>query len=296
MIINSKFEYLNDDGDAFMTKDEEISATNDIMDHLFPDLSRNIYLFQINMIETDKLIILFDLKSGSTFLGNTFLENDYSHSLVQIDLLHPENKSTSESLNSIFTGNSSKELLIIHRNPIFKWLSGTFQDVVHSIEDNVFALNFICDKYNLSRHITQLNQLPVHVIGELMYEYLLSILSKNMLPVQGHSRDINLSMYTILDNPMLDKSKIHSFDLDDTTINLEKFLHQYHPELIDLDKPATPWSHRKKWAGIYGYLINIIQNDNNYKLFATINEILAKDFIFYNKIKNRLEYSVTPTK
>ena len=101
----------------------------------------------VNYLETEKFGILFFMKGGSSLIMNTFdllnLTTTPStrnstwpklfKSTIRIDNKDVESEEYPEFVK-ILNGKSKKDLIIVTRNPIYKWLSGVYQEMEGEFE------------------------------------------------------------------------------------------------------------------------------------------------------------------
>lgn len=234
-------------------------------------------------VETEKYFIFFTPKGGGSFINkfhdahnlkiNIDKENDYLNSIKSA--FYPFNNINSNiqenELDLLLNGKSKKDLIIVTRNPIYKFLSGIYQDL---IKDRATETN---------SDITQ--EISDTELQELVYNELNNRFLERGDICTGHSMLFNKWFYLLLTLNKIDTSKLFIVDIDNSKSSLSELFLNYYPELEKSNSLKTFWTHRNKHKSVIESLMSGISKNNNNGLMVFMRNEISLDFYFYNLIQ-----------
>ena len=245
----------------------------------------------VEFFETSKFILLCTQKGGSSYINTALSENNlFVHNPEQakeifhkfnnfIDLLHVDyaNMDIPEvalEYSKILQGKSKKDLIIVTRNPILKWMSGVVQDLdglVHSAPVLRKLINYEVDYIDYEQSTLNLQK-------ELLIDFLIERFESEGTTAYAHSKLYNVLFYQLLSvNSNIDKNKLYLVDIDNPNHNLADVLKRYHPEIQKTEKHKSYWTHRHK----HDYLFSDFQDRiNERQLEIPLIESIIKDITF----------------
>jgi hypothetical protein len=300
--IENRKKIINDNNNELLIKDFFL---NDNLD------DKNIYEFKNSHIqynETDKFGILFSHKGGSTAIYSILEHNNLNY-FKRDEFFNKEikyhfniNKNRTENLdfkldefNKIVNGKSKKDLIIVTRNPIYKFLSGMYQDLSIEFLKSDLLYSFLKEKYkdeNLPIHDSKdIDSLPERIIGEMAYLHVKNLFYKEENIRYGHSSLYNELFFNFLYvNKSINKSKIKIIDIDNPNYNLFEVFKKYYPEIEQSNRSKHFWTHRDKHRIILeGVSKHIKEDELHIKQF--IRETVNQDYYYYKLLlQNYTEY------
>ena len=255
---------------------------------------------------TDKYAIIFTEKGGSSAiigildqykLSNLKVSNNDNHPRLIATLMFNtseleefELSSEQKEIKDILDGNSKKDLIIVTRNPIYKWLSGVYQDVLFEVERSSILLNQVLDKnksfkpYNFSEN-NKKKLLAKESLSQFVYS-LLKYRQRIGIPIASdHSRLYNETFFSMLLNLKIDKSKLKIIDLDDPGSDLMDCLSKYNPEILETCNTESYWTQRPHHTEIISSINTECKKRNDEELLSKIKDELLKDFYYYTLIR-----------
>lgn len=270
------------------------------------------YNQQFTVLETEKFFIIVTSKGGSSITQNLLETNDLilndfydrkslSHTFYKDYecFINPSTTYPKESPESIkemvnlIDGKSKKDLILVTRNPIHKWMSGTIQDIQSSIADSSWVSELFDIPYN-SKIKTQEDQDNENkLISKILIYRLKSLFKNKASTLDGHSMLYNEIFYQFLTlNDKIDNSKLKIVDIDNPNHDLVQVISEYFPS-IKIDESATSyWTHRMNWNDIYGDLSNTLLKQDDEWLYNLITSEINNDYHYYrlilSKFKNNL--------
>lgn len=273
--LESKFEFLNDDSIYYKVPG-------------------------IQYLETPKFVILFTSKGGSTIVNNLCKENDLATSVyngLEFGTIRPSKKDVTEDLWDIIQGKSKKDLIIITRNPIYKWLSGILQELFIDVNQTKLGASYLLEEFKnmnigdfaMEKHESSVIKKEImnqENVSKLMYRFLKgSFIQMNTLTF-GHSELYNSIFYRFLkENTNIDLTKLKIFDIDLIENDMSKLFATYYPDIKETSNSKGFWTHREKWELFFkDTLQEIIENDD--KLWAIIENGIKNDFYYYKLLKS----------
>lgn len=255
----------------------------------------NVNFYAPNYLETEKFGILFHMKGGSSLimsilekleLVTTPSTRDTTwpklfKSLLQIDNKDIQSEDYPE-LIKILNGKSKKDLIIVTRNPIYKWLSGVYQEMEGEFAASRTLKYYIKQKNsNEDTSEISIDKLSDEAFEEVCYTLLKSVFESGEGIFWAHALLYNEAYYNFLElNPNIDKTKLKIIDIDSPNGDLITLLSSYYPEILSLDKSSRFTSHRLQHQRI----LNVL----NKRIFKSNEKALHKDII--KEIQNQYYY------
>jgi hypothetical protein len=247
---------------------------------------------------SDKLDIISTPKMASRFLDEIFYGRNHklTHSnffkLKEDISIVADNNILSEELDYIFSNKNKKDILIIYRNPVNKFVSGSLQDldsVLSDTKDNLFLIDYIIknepkffpflflNNNTLKTKIENGDDTDFNEYYMFFAKLFIEFNIKNNIETY-HSQNYLHLIYTLINEKITNKSKIRLLDLDSSeSTTLSDFLLSYEiKEKIE----ATKYSKKSLSNFIKKQLLNDVE------LSAKIHLNLNTQIFFYNLLKN----------
>jgi len=236
----------------------------------------------------EKLVVISTQKVASSFLDSFFYKKGGSKNLFEINNnfeieFNEQTKSENSfyDLNQIFLNKSKKDILIVYRNPVNKYLSGLSQDFNGLLKGKVADFSFLIEEYfkdnenyndyalfgprEMDKLITYLDETKNNDFFKF-YTSLLESFFKHHVEnrtFSPHSEPVLYKLYPFIMEKIKDKNKLYLIDIDKCEDNsLENFLLRY--EL----KPR-----------------NYKNRNSNKKYVSILNDIIKYSYIYK---KNKL--------
>jgi hypothetical protein len=248
--------------------------------------------------ETEKFILLCTAKAGSSIISHIMDENklniipmktlttkitEYYNDFFNIETEYIENEIDKDCLEyyKALNGKSKKDIILVTRNPIYKWMSGVVEDLNQSLNKTPFIKNLVQYEKSDDAWVNQLNLykelLPYHI--QNMWEDSSSI-------ARQHSQLYNENFFYFLTvNNKIDLKKLHIIDIDNENHNLIEIIKAYYPEIKWGNKFSTHrLNHEFLFKNLHSYLseknisepiINLIKKEisNDYKWYKILLKI-----------------------
>lgn len=254
--------------------------------------------------ETDKFGILFSPKGGSSIIDSIL--DEYSLSVLSefsdkkwasnyFSFLSAQRKESTiyktwNEFRDICDGTSKKDLIIIIRNPIYKWLSGVWMDINLEVETSKILYSYLKEKYSLDTIIGD-NHLSDKAIQDIIFKYLKQSIESGELACNSHGSLYNESFFNLLTNNNISKDKLKIVDIDDGNVDLIDLFQKFYPQIQRSESDKLFWTMRGIHKTIIDGLVSeiAIQND---KLYSSIlrNE-LTRDLYYYTLLKEKYKNS-----
>lgn len=242
---------------------KEASDLFNISNNFFKRITENPFAsggVSVEFFETSKFILLCTQKGGSSYINTALTENNliiHNPDEVRpifdkfnnfIDSLHLdyENMDIPEvalEYTKILQGKSKKDLIIVTRNPILKWMSGVVQDLDILLRDAPVLRKLI----NYEVDYIDYEQSTLNLQKELLIDFLIERFESEGTTACAHSQLYNDVFYQLLSvNSNIDKNKLYLVDIDNPNHNLADVLKRYHPEIPETETHKSYWTHRHK--------------------------------------------------
>lgn len=292
-------------------------SINDSITNLFPDLvdsDSNGYLstYPIEYKETEKFVIFVTGKGGSTITNRILEENDLSlhhlgaggrrddinncfsnhgNFMMGYDDSIPLIKELSE-LKNILSGTSKKDLIIVTRNPIKKWISGLVQELSKEVESSMVASSFLSETHGIVVNTLwdiiendELSEdLKSEILCDLSYKFLKMAIFRHGTTEIDHMQLYNEIFYLFLENnPNIDLSKVRIIDIDSDNGDLVELFKKYYPDIKLNDATEGFWSQRYVWGLITKNLKTYMLKQNK-GIYEVIKREILRDLNYYNLI------------
>lgn len=250
--------------------------------------------------ETDKFGILFSPKGGSSIIENIL--EDYNLSVLSefsdkkwvsnyFSFISAKRRESSiyktwNEFRDICDGTSKKDLIIVIRNPIYKWLSGAWMDINLEVETSKILYPYLKEKYSLEK-IDGDNHLSDEAIQDIIFKYLKESIDSGELACNTHGSLYNESFFNLLTNNNISKDKLKIIDIDDGNVDLIDVFQKFYPQIQRSEADKLFWTMRGVHKTIIDGLVTEIGNQND-KLYSSIlrNE-LHRDLYYYTLLKEK---------
>lgn len=254
-----------------------------------------------NYVETEKFGVLFHMKGGSSFISNALTLSNlittpstrYSSwpnvfkSVMRIDNMDSESEEYPEFIK-ILNGKSIKDLILVTRNPIYKWISGVYQEMQIEYGQSKTLKFFLKEKYKGVNISEKMDNLPDEAFEELCYTILKSVFESGGGSTWAHAMLYNETYYNFLElNPNIDKSKLKIIDIDSPNGNLTSLLSAYHPEILSLDYIKNFHSHRFHYERLFKIIRKRIFHGNEPTLLNDITKQLQTQYYYYTMLEHK---------
>lgn len=290
-----------EDREKIIEKANEYVGYGDVQTFLKPnDTSYKLdFIRPYQIYETDKFVIVFTAKGGSSLINRVLKENSLFMHSVSDEVMRKydnfinittkrENISETELLEFVkcLDGKSEKDLIVVTRNPICKFMSGVIQDLEFSIGQSPIIETLIKEiekEYFLNADYNKLN-----IISKLLYYHFLTTINKTGYPISGHATLFNETFFQLLiTNPKINRNKLKIVDIDDSNHNLLDVMGSYYPDAKESDKHnfnKTYWTHRRKWEYVYRNLKGNLEKNNAEWISILIETQISRDYNFYRML------------
>lgn len=255
----------------------------------------------INYLETEKFGILFFMKGGSSLIMHTLdllkltttlstrhsTWNKVFKSVMRIDNKDMESEEYPEFIK-ILNGKSKKDLIMVTRNPIYKWLSGVYQELEGEFERSQTLKYFLKQKYKGENIIEVLDDLTDDEFEEFCYVLLKTVFEDGHGTSWAHATLYNDVYYNFLElNPNIDKSKLKIIDIDSPNGDLLKLLSSYYPEVLSVPHSSAFKSHRLQHERILNSIEKRIIKGNEFALFNNIIKEIHNQHYYYLMLEHK---------
>jgi hypothetical protein len=252
---------------------------------------------------TEKYGIFFTEKGGSSAITTLFkgfelsqlntTQVDY-YKLYLLSKIKPESDmkvpESLEELESILNGKSKKDLIFVTRNPIYKFLSGIYQDITGELISSKILLQVISNEYNIEydhiNNIDKIKSLSESALSFAAYNLLKYRLLSGESVCAGHSTLHNEFYYSLLTNNNIDNNKLKIVDIDDPSSDLIACLSKYNPEILENGKSKAFWTHRPYHEILLNGIEKICMDKNDMQLLNVIRREIKNDFYYYTLIRH----------
>lgn len=292
-------------------------SINQAIDELFPDFvnfdpMEYLSHYPIEYKETEKFVIFVTGKGGSTITNRILEENDLSlhhlgeggrrddinncfsshgNFMMGYNESIPLLKEVSE-LKNILSGTSKKDLIIVTRNPIKKWMSGLVQELSKEIENSIVASSFLSETYGIvvntlwdvleSKDLS--DEIKSEILCDLSYKFLKMAIFRYGTTEIDHMQLYNEIFYLFLENnPKIDLSKVRIVDIDSDNGDLVELFRKYYPDIKINPTTEGFWSQRYVWNLISKNLKNHMLKHHR-GIYEVIKRELVRDLHYYNLI------------
>jgi hypothetical protein len=256
--------------------------------------------------ETDRFGILYTSKGGSSIIRGLLekynlcgLNKFGTEDLIFLfrTLLSPKRdekliKESNTTLAEMLSGKSKKDLIVVTRNPLYKWLSGLFMDINGEVHRSKLLYTFIKEKHNLNNNEDPLYLSP-EALGDITYMYLKTAQERGDKIGDGHAALYNETYYNLLiNNTRTDLTKLKIIDIDDIDSDIFTLIKKYYPEIEHDNSTKSFWTMRGQHEAMLKGLMKNISENNDESLKSLIKQEILRDFYYYNLLKERFKKSI----
>lgn len=294
-----------------------------IANQVIPDLY-NVNLFEyvyphpFEYKETDKFVIFTASKSGSTIINRLMDDNNLSlHDLGNGGHRGDINRCVLDHVNfingydekipliselsemkKIINGTSEKDLIIIIRNPIKKWMSGVIQDIGEQIEESHLIRGFIRNQYGYTLtsipDIVDNKSLTYQEKSDILSELVTYFVSGRVLDKgttqYNHMELFNEIFYMFLNNNSINLSKLKIIDIDSESGDIIELFKSYYPDL-KLPRSWRYWTYRDIWKIMFSEFKKMMTK-NDKGIYQLVKRELGRDMYYYNLINENYKNNI----
>jgi len=260
-------------------------------------------------LETNKVMFLYSSKGGSSIINNLIIQphNDTNEIKISdkpklkhiqvheekhlvfedftLDIKECENTKDISELSRFLKGNSKKDLIVLTRNPVLKWISGVTMDIRDSEKTPIFHA-MLEKHYGKSFRDKEFDQWPDEVIADLAYFYVKNQLGKCGRVDVGHGKFFNEQTYNLFTyhKDSINLNKLRFFDLDNLDVQLSDIILEYYPELKPFVGDAY-YTQRTTWVKTFGNFFNYVSEYDGDNMLERIQTSNYRDYHFYQMTK-----------
>lgn len=273
----------------------------------------NPYLNMPQCVETDKFFMLFSSKSGSSIIKKIFYETEYN--VFDKDIDSNDNRTTKEFNNIlkfnddeydeefehnilsefklILNGKSKKDLIIVTRHPMYKFLSGLVMELnIEFLNSDILAYRAFGHVPRSHEYIGQFKNLEIDFMSELLCDYFSNRFMNQQIPHRNHFSLYNETYSHILSNYNVDTSKVKIFDIDNSESNMGSLFGSYYPELANHEMLKPFWTQRN----LHGKLLDAInmmrKTPNGAMAWERIQSNIYSDYFYYQLLYRKFSKNI----
>ena len=292
-----------------LSETKNIRLIKNILGHDFPIANDDDLLVFYNKnfklpsyVETEKFGIIFTMKGGSSYITNILddlklsvvpstLNSAWNHvfkSVMRIKNADIETTQYKEFLN-IVNGKSKKDLILVTRNPIYKWVSGVYQEMEVEYKNSKTLRYFINSSGSKEIPSNEMDDLEDSEFSEFVFNVIKAAFDIGETSTWAHAGLYNEMFYNFLElNPNIDKSKLKIIDIDSQDGDLTDILSMYYPEIKMNSKSHRFSTHRNLHKRVLSGVQNKISHDSS-ALENDIKYRLSQDYYYYILLKHKYQ-------
>lgn len=281
---------------------------------------------------SDKLVCITSNKVASRYLGDVFikelevdieLNRDFSYKDTMLESCNTNKKISAEEwsvikkdFDDVFSKKTTKDILILYRNPFKRVLTGLIQnfysDLFISLHGNSydFKLKKILKEFpsgiNLYDKLSVGCNFPTDydkftadeqkILNKLCIDYIFDAPATSILHT-SHTNSYITYLYTVLKDDLFDNNKVYLIDIDDSKNVLTKFLKKYVDFDIEQSNSERDKSSNKPFVDLFLRTdsFETIDDEDREKILNCIykiKSIVSDETFFYDKIK-KLPQNIT---
>jgi hypothetical protein len=259
--------------------------------------------FDMFIAENEKSFVITKAKVASRYLQEIYQPDVYNVPL-NINFEFSDINSLSDNQKNIFyrlsdIKQNKKDILLLYRNPIKRYISGTIEDLFVSIGTTNFN-----EKYFLRRYLNSSNIEPYFFFKQLeenienknflledSYNTFLTSLLEDWFVWQNstsaiisHHSSPYLAIYdSMLNHPNIDRNKIKFINIDDPENNLTRIFQNYSKDVSDVI-PENTNNLRQSNKSFFTFVKKYIED--NIAFSQLMNDVCQMDLYFYQKFES----------
>lgn len=245
--------------------------------------------------ETEKFGILFNQKGGSSWITRKIRdnnlkveENNGKFEKAWGDAVNPhpvKNPTEYGGWVDIMNGKSEKDFILVTRNPMYKWLSGMWEEVNSSYTHNMITRGDLILKEVNFRHQKNLLQLDETIVKDLVHKWLIGTWDRWGTLSSAHAKLYNEAYYNLLTSNNINKKKLKIVNIDSIDGDLVNVFTEYFPNLEEKFSDRGEFSsHRPKHKTLLEIIWEICRKD--VRMQEHISNTIIRDLYYFNKILN----------
>lgn len=275
---------------------------NSIINKIFSGIISNDLESKESFIitETKDFSIIHTAKVASSYIDALF-KDDIDTTVVNVEYNRKLNiLRTIGSQKIEFKINEKKPIIVLYRNPLFKFCSGILQDFIGNITNRTILLSdYLCSNFdfdsddtfnhmNTQRMIDKLKEPNKNVI-DLFKKFILLSFKYGTL-FETHASLHTDSLFTLLNNKVSLTSKDFLIDIDDDNTMLENVLLKLKPDLektskikLNANKSNTSIDHWILWESLVNDNFEFFQSE----WWLDVCQRLNNEYSSYLKLKQK---------
>lgn len=267
----------------------------------------------VDVWETTKFFILITSKGGSTITRKIILDNNLSlpntdnlknykalRKYKNFQSIENEYKDTEIDIEFIeyfkaLKGKSKKDIIIVTRNPIIKWMSGVIQEMEIIIANSPIVKNIL--KINQHEYDSEF-EYNLNLLRNLLPSYLDETWERASTFVDGHAFLYNEYFFQLLTiNKGINFNKLYIVDIDNPNHNLYDVIKNYYPEIKEIDNTQHFWTHRDKHEYVFNNLEMYLEEKKFSKpLIKLLKKEISYDYKWYKILLKTYENNLWKNK
>lgn len=296
IILNTSPENFKDNKHSFIS-----NIHNDERNY------NNVMFFGPDVWETSKFFIIVTSKGGSTVTESIVLDNNLSLKKMNPDLMQSykyftniENKYSEVDMDNEFieyfkalNGKSKKDIILVTRNPIIKWMSGIIMDMELIIHNSPIIKKLLDVPHDDDKNVYNLN-----ILRSFLPKYLNELWETRSSFLDRHSHLYNEHFFQFLTlNKGINLNKLHIVDIDNSNHDIVEVIRTYYPDIKETNSTKHFWTKRDKHEHIFFHLENYLQKNNfNEPIIKRLEKEISNDYKWYRILLKTYENNLWKNK
>lgn len=254
--------------------------------------------FDLFFSENESSFVITKAKVASRFITEMYHPNT---KVIPLNIGFQITDTTSKDVLDMFyrfNNASNKDIFLIYRTPLKRFISGTVEDLLVSIEHNnyneKFFLKYYLNKHNLNTYkfyndLETNKESRTFLLEDYYIEFLTNIIEDWFYwqivipPINSHHTSPYLAIYdTILKSSNINNNNVKLVNIDDNTINLKDILSPTFNHKIEISSDETLRLTQSN-KNFHNFIKSIIDSNTFFNEFVT--RVCQIDNDFYNEFE-----------
>lgn len=256
----------------------------------------------IFLAENEKSFVITKPKVASRFVQSLYQGSTHEiriENTLEISPYFEVTNEASKSYNRLLdVKTNNKEIFLIYRNPLKRYISGVIEDILVSIGQENFNERFFLRSYLSKNNIEPYYLFEQLKENESNRNFLLNEEFKSFLddvlndffywqvqttPIFSHHSSPYMVIYDkILKSQKIDNRKVHLINLDNEKNNLSEILKPFVSDATHIET-SEQISSKQSHKVFYSYVNNMIENNVFFK--DLVDNVCSLDFYFYDEFE-----------
>lgn len=243
--------------------------------------------------ETEKFGIIFNQKGGSSWITSkirnnnlSVVENNGSFDKAWRESVSPhpvKNPTEYGEWVNIMNGTSKKDFILVTRNPMYKWLSGMWEEINSSYVNHMVTRGDLLLKGVNLHQQKNLLAMDDSVIKDVIHKWLVGTWDRWGTLSAAHAKLYNEAYYNLISSNKIDKKKLKIVNIDSQDGDLINVFTEYFPQLENMFIDNGGFStHRPKHEKLLNLIWDICRKDT--RMQEHISDTILRDLYYFNKI------------